>query len=181
MGVNVERFAGFIAGITFAVILSCVLMIIVNKNKRIKTEYDERQELLRGKGYRYGAITAIVYAAILMCCSLNGVSLPVRQEVIYFSIIFVLLLVMTSYCIMTGAYFGLNNDRRRFGIVSFFVVIINLITPVMHIVNGTFIQDGMVSAPCINLLCVILFLAIAIECLIKDIIERKNGEDDEES
>ena len=41
MGVNVERFAGFIAGITFAVILSCVLMIIVNKNKRIKTEEDE--------------------------------------------------------------------------------------------------------------------------------------------
>lgn len=181
MGVNVARVIGFIVGSVFSLVLIAVLMKIMNKNRKIRTEYDERQKLLRGNGYRYGAVVAMLYVFILMFFSLNGVSFPVRQEVIYFSIIFVWALVVTSYCIMTGAYFGLNNDRRRFGIVSVCVVIINLISPVMHIVNGTFLQDGMVSAPCINLMCVILFLAIAIECLIKDIIERKNGEDDEES
>lgn len=181
MGVNVTRAIGFIVGIVFSLVLIAVLMKIVNKNRKIRTEYDERQKLLRGNGYRYGAVVAMVYVFILISFSLSGVSFPVRQEVIYFSIIFVWVLVVTSYCIMTGAYFGLNNDRRRFAIVSFFIVIVNLITPVMSIIDGTFLQEGMVSAPCINLMCVVLFLVIAIECLIKEIIEREDGEDDEES
>ena len=45
--------AGFAVGITVGVILVMVLLKMSNTDKKIKTEYDERQERIRGKAYKY--------------------------------------------------------------------------------------------------------------------------------
>lgn len=171
---------GFLVGILTGIVVFVLLMLVVNKNRSVKTEYDERQELLRGKGFKYGFFAGLIYVVVLMLLDMMEIAIPATQEVIYFSIIFVAATVMTSYCILTGAYFGINNDRKRFYILSIFVMVINLLTPIRFMIDGSFIQNGLLSTSCINLMCATLFFFISVECIIRNVIEKEAGEADEE-
>ena len=58
--------AGFVIGLIVGIILVMVLIKMANKDRRIKTEYDERQEKIRGKAYKYAFYTMIYYQVIFL-------------------------------------------------------------------------------------------------------------------
>ena len=51
---NVEMALGMVTGLVLGLILFIIILKVTKKDGKIKCQYDERQELARGKGFKYG-------------------------------------------------------------------------------------------------------------------------------
>ena len=176
-----EKTIGILVGIIVGILLVPIVLMCINKDKKMKTEYDEMQEIIRGKGFKYGFFTGAIYTALLMILQIAKISIPATQEVIYFSIIFIALAVYVGYCVLKGAYFGLNSNRKRFYIFMFSISLINFAVPINYMIDGSFVQEGIITDSCINLMCGMLFFVVGICGVVKISIDAKGRTADEES
>lgn len=175
MEYNIGRLLGCVVGMLFGIALVLIAARFANKNKRLKTEYDERQEALRGVGYKYGFYAMFIYAAINMILALAEVPLPLEPSVLAFSYIVLGGIVDISYCIMHDCYWGLNNNRTKWGAVMGVAALINVVAVIMAIKEGAMVVDGRISTPGINAMCAILLLYLAACVAVKAIIDKKEA------
>ena len=61
---NFGKMTGILTGVVIGLVVLAVIFVICNKNRKLKTEYDERQQILRGNGYRFGFYAMTVWAGI---------------------------------------------------------------------------------------------------------------------
>ena len=171
--------AGYIfVGVFVGIIISVIFVKAYNTDNKFKTDYDERQEAIRGRGYKYAAYTAWALLGLLCCFKIAKIDLHMDDAMIAFSILVISLLVQTVHAVMNDAYFGSNNNRRKY--LIFFVVIgaINIAAAVSRYVAGEMIVDGTLTWRGINGLCGLMFVVLGIALGIKNFISKK--EDDEE-
>ena len=159
---NIPRMLGMLTGIAVGLIIALVIFRFVNRDGKVKTTYDEMQEVYRGRGFRIGFYTLLIYLALLMVLDMGGITLPMEGSVLYFSGIFLGLAVDIIYCMIHGAYFGINNNARKYVIVMMFPTLINLAVGIGAFLSGSMFADGRLQTPFINLLCGILFLIVVI-------------------
>ena len=175
----------FAACVTVGVIVGLLISIIVikftNKDGKSKTQYDEMQELERGKAYKYAFWTMCGVAALIGCLSLFEIKMPFDMFTLFLMVIMSGAVVQASYCIMKDAYIGLNTNKVRTGIALVLIGIINLINVVLFIVKGKFFVDGMFNLSFSNLLCGLGMLIIGFMFVIKNVVSKKEDSGDEES
>lgn len=170
---NGARMAGSVVGILIAlVIVFIIIRYVVNKDKKMFTEYDEMQKQIRGKGYKYACYAMLIFEA-LMCVLSLGINLPAEQYVTHFCAIIVGVTVQASYCIWNDAYVGLNTNIKRYIIFMAIVSVFNLWTAFMSWREGELFTDGKFQAPAINLLCGLMFAIIGIVGLAKKLSDRE--------
>lgn len=174
-----EYSIGKLIGASVGLLVGIVLVIIAtkfsNRNKSLKTEYDERQQILRGVGFKYGFYGMLIYGAITTILGIADLPLPLEPAVMGFSYVFIGAIIDIGYCIFHDCYWGLNNNRLRWGIVMAVAGVINAIAAIVAIKEGAFINDGNVSTPGINALCAILLICLAIFVAIKASMEKKEA------
>ncbi|MBQ7587323.1 MAG: hypothetical protein IJT37_04785 [Lachnospiraceae bacterium] len=171
--------AGFVIGLIVGIILVMVLIKMANKDRRIKTEYDERQEKIRGKAYKYAFYTMIYYQVILIGLSFAELSLPIDRYVLECFGIFLSCTVLGGYCVWHDVYWGLNNDHRRYYIVFGVCLFLNLIPVIVPAIKGEFAGNGLSGAPMLNLMVIFMMVVLLAELGIKHLIDKKteDGED----
>lgn len=186
---SVEYNIGFVIGLVVAIGAAVLFLSYIakknNTNGRLRTEYDERQKLEVGKGYKIGYWTLLGYLALVMAADSvaagNGAELPADFGVLAFTGIIISIMVFCTYCIMTEAYWGLNNNRNRYVILLAAIGIINLVLAILSIIRGDMIIDGKLQGSFINLLCAVLMAEVLAADLIKRISDKnKEVTDDEE-
>ena len=155
---NIYKSAGVAIGILVGLVIAFALIIIANKNRKIKSEYDERQLRIRGDAYRYAFYTVVIYEVILFVVEIGGFALPLEEYVLHFAGILFGVLVLSGYCIWKDAYWGLNNNRKRYGIILVVAGLLNALPVVMTLVAG----DGD-SFPWVNLLTTVMLLVVGVE------------------
>lgn len=170
---GIFRASGMAAGLVVGLIICIILFRYMNKDKKILTKYDERQEMARGRAYKYGFWAAMAAAAVVMIMDVAGITLA-SSFTKYFFIMFVGILVQITYSIFNDAYMGINTNKKRLMIISIIAGLCNLLGVIGNIKGGTFIVDGIISDAGSNLLCCILLVAAGIELLIKDRMDRKH-------
>lgn len=173
------RIIGIVVGFLVGLVIAVFIVGLTNKNKDGKFgkfEYDERQERLGGKSFKFAFLVTCGYTVLLTGLSIFNVSIPAVEPLIYFSILFVGVLAMSSFSIWNDSYWGLNTDRKQFIIIMTFVTLINFIVPIRFIIDGSFIKDGKIGLSGLNLLCGILFLAIFVQDAIKRAIDKKEAD-----
>lgn len=153
-------------------VLVGLLMKAINRDGKIKTEYDERQKEARGKGYMYGFWAIIIANALLFTFS-NSFDMTVLGSTVYFMPILVGVIVQVTYCIFKDAYIGLNNNMTRFVIIMSIVTVFNLFVGVKAYLDGELIKQGTVSSAFVNVLCGGIFLILTIELGIKKILDSR--------
>ncbi|MBQ5559652.1 MAG: hypothetical protein IIT46_07730 [Lachnospiraceae bacterium] len=153
-------------------LLLVVFMKAINRDGKIKTEYDERQKEARGKGYMYGFWAIIIANALLFTFS-NSFDMTVLGSTVYFMPILVGVIVQVTYCIFKDAYIGLNNNMTRFVIIMSIVTVFNLFVGVKAYLDGELIKQGTVSSAFVNVLCGGIFLILTIELGIKKILDSR--------
>ena len=153
-------------------VLVGLLMKAINRDGKIKTEYDERQKEARGKGYMYGFWAIIIANALLFTFS-NSFDMTVLGSTVYFIPILVGVIVQVTYCIFKDAYIGLNNNMTRFVIIMSIVTVFNLFVGVKAYLDGELIKQGTVSSAFVNVLCGGIFLILTIELGIKKILDSR--------
>ena len=168
---------GLAIGITVGLIICIFVFRYMNKDKKMVTKYDEMQDIVRGRAYKYSFWVLLILIAILACLDLGGIDLPMERLVLYFMLIFISVLVQTGYCIWNDAYIGINTNVKRFVIVAVVISAINLLSACMAIKTGNMVVDGKLSTPFINFLCAVLFLIVGIEIVVKNAIDKRSAED----
>lgn len=157
---------GYLVGMLVGVAVGLVLVALCFKYVRIRKgsnfEYDERQQLARGNGFKYAYVTSIVYNGVLCLLTMAGIPLPIAQSVLIMIGILLSVLVYVIYCIQHDAYVSLNENANRLMIVFVILGGFNTLIGVMHLIHGTMFKDGVFTFHGINLLCGIFLLLVAV-------------------
>ncbi|MCR5507120.1 MAG: hypothetical protein K6F34_00385 [Lachnospiraceae bacterium] len=170
---------GFAIGLTVGIILVIILFKVANTNRKVKTEYDERQQKIRGKAYKYAFYTMVCYQLLLVGLSIAEITVPFESFVVEFFGIFLGATVLGAYCIWNDVYWGLNNDHKRYYIIFSVCLLLNLLPVLMPALRGEFARSGMSGAPMLNVIVIIMMMILIAELCIKHLVDR-NKKDEED-
>ena len=173
---NSARQMGIAIGIVVGIIIVMIVLKAINKDGKMRTEYDEMQEKARGKAYMYAFWAIAIYECIMMLLT-SGTSLPVDGFVVHFGAVIVGVLVQASYSIWHDAYIGLNTNPAKFAVFAVIISLFNFGISIPAIVKGNMVENGVLQMPAANLLCGILFIVIGIEIFIKMVADKSRTEE----
>ena len=169
------RSAGLVFGLLVGLVLAVILLRYMNRDHRVKTEYDEMQKNIRNQGYCFGFYTVLIFEAIL-CLVPSFIRIPAEPIVVHFLPIFLGVTVHASYCIWKDAYVGLNTNLKRYLAVAVLASLINFLAFFMAWKNGSLVVDGILQGPFVNLLCALMFAIIGIVGLLRKSVKREEEE-----
>lgn len=179
-----EHTAGYLVGVGIGVAIGLIVVAVILKVTRndggIRCKFDERQAIIRGKGYQYGFISLVICNILYALLSATDLKLPVDLDMAVFLGIFISIVVMISYLIWHDAYFALNERRPRVMIAFMLIAALNLWLGVKSILEGRAVRDGVLTGGSLNLFCGILFIIIFVVLLAKHIKEASGMQEDEE-
>ena len=169
---------GWIIGIMVGIVLVVAILKLINRNGKAKTEYDERQKLERGKAYMVAFYATIFTCAVMMTLHIFEVGIEVLGINAWFLPIIVGIITQVSYSVFHDAYEGLNTNMSRFFILMAFIGGFNLVFAVIAFVRNGLLKDGVVVPQFTNFLCGILFLILAVELLVKRVMDQRGERED---
>lgn len=146
---SIEYMAGLIVGIFVAVL---VLWLIGRKAKsKGPAQYDERQQAARGKAYRTGFFTILLYCLLYAAVSAFGI-VWCKDAVGMFIGCLVGITAFVLSAIRHDAYFGVNEDVRTMMRLGTAVVFFCFLGGIMEIIAGDMIEDGLLTGNVLSLL-----------------------------
>ena len=167
-----------ILSFTVAFIAVQIFKIIMFKKDKDYSGYDERQELIRGRAFRYGFLTlAFSLAAVTLWEECVG-ALPIEFSLLMMACLMVGCLVVILYDIWQDAYWGIRQTSGSNAAIVLMVAVM-----VMQylgfrghanagdvIVNGVLTWDGG-----IYLLIFAFFALIIVNLLLKAWVDKRGG------
>lgn len=164
---NKWMIAGIITGLVVGLVAIVIVAVISKiKNKEIKCKYDERQELVRGKGFKYAFFTLLVYDVIYgLVCEL-GISMSI--DAFTGNVIGILIgtMVYAVYTIMNDGYFAINRNPKKV-VSSLLVIGLANLTIGLTQYSGHVDVEGYTPG-LINVACAVAFMVIGVVLLIKN-------------
>lgn len=160
---------GLAVGIVAAALLFLVIGYVVKKKcpDRGETKYDERQEAARGRVFRQAYFTLLIYllayglfdvlTGIVWCERFVGVFIGALLSVTVFAV----------GSVMNDAYFRVNENPRFWVILFIAMAVLNLGLGIWHMVDGDFVEDGMLSYNSMNFLVGLMCAALPCAVLVK--------------
>lgn len=174
-----EYMAGYALGVFLVLFAAIAIWVFVRKmsttDGRTKCSFDERQELVRGKGFKYGFFTLIIYD-MAICCVAGAypeVLSFVDAQLQMFIGVVLSVVVFACYCIWNEGYFALNEHPKRLLIIFAFVAILNTIIGIINAIDGMYVVEGVLTFSCSNIVCAAMFYIIFVVLLMKTISNKK--------
>ena len=131
--------------------IAFVLIIIMKTDRSMKCKYDERQELIRGRGFKYGFFS-IIGMTLIFACFREELSKIMDTLIQDFAIVMVGLIVYVVYCIWNDAYFALNESKTKIAIIFFAIAVVNIILCFMQASVGNMFVNGRLEVGGIHIL-----------------------------
>lgn len=168
--------------ILFSIIVGILLAKLFQRKTRTdnskKCRYDERQEVVRGKGFKYGFFTILICNGLSVCLKIAEVPLFAELELPIIIGSFTGIGIWAVYCIWNEGYFALNENKGKIMILFITAAIMNFTAGIASIVHGTIIQDGKLTYQSINFFGGLLFIIIFLTMFLKKAY--KDGRDEQE-
>ncbi len=165
---------GFVFGIVIiSAIIIIPMLIALTKDGKLKRKYDERQEAIRGRGFKIAFYTMVtmnmLYGFFQVACK----ELPIEPSVVVFIIVFMGVGVYAWYTILNDGYFALN-ERIPQTLVAFTIIgLVNLLIGLANIMDGTIMNEGVIRFESISIVCGIFMLITVLVILIKQHKDKK--------
>ena len=145
---SIEYLAGLIIGILVAVL---VLWLIARKSKRKSpAQYDERQQIARGKAYSVGFFTILIYCLLYAIVSAFGVRWC-QDAVAMFIGCFAGITAFVVSAIKHDAYFGINEDVKTMMRLGTVIVIFCFLGGFIQLFEGEMVEDGLLNGNVMSL------------------------------
>ncbi|MDE6759322.1 MAG: hypothetical protein K2J90_01440 [Lachnospiraceae bacterium] len=183
---SVYYYLGMIFGVIFTFLLLAFLKWLVGKmGGRVercgrKDSYDERQQLARGKAYKYAFFTLIFYMTVVSLISeFNRISWFMSFCGIWIGVC-LSIMVFAVICILEDAYMSLYENAKGIIMIFSIVAIMNLAVIVRVIVERRpILENGAISLDYMNLVVgVMICVILAVFC--GKVIYNKRHLDEEE-
>ena len=113
----------------FLMALFLLGLVMLRKRRKGSAAYDERQEAVRGRGYRNAYVITNVLILIYALGFNGGLDHIVSPSLILCAILLIGGLVLSGYCIFRDAYWGFNQKKKR-SIFIFWIILILLYIPI---------------------------------------------------
>ena len=181
MSMNRRGFSGnLMYGMVFVILISAALVVLIialcTEGKRLESpRYDERQELERGRGFKYGFFTLIIYFAFALCMDAAELLPEMDNAVLYTAGIMVGVMAYVVYCIWHESYFALNEKKNVIMITFAGIAAVNLILGINSILSGEMVKNGVLTFRATNLLCAAMFIVLFATVLLKKISDSIKG------
>lgn len=173
---KVELLAGIVCGVIVGIILVVIVLKITKTNGKIKCEFDERQEAIRGKGFKYAFFTLLIYDAAYGLIDLCLTETYADTLLMLMIGIAVSVVVYAGYAIWHESYFALNESPKKF-LVSFTVIaMVNLVLTGIYANEGWLVQNGRLTFYWANLVAGLMFFAIMIILGVKLLVVKKEAD-----
>lgn len=164
---HLQALAVFI-GTVLGALLVVILLAVSTSGDTMKQNYDERQELLQGRGAKYAFYTMmIVNGALSLLEAAEAIVLPMSTGLGLMLSTLVGVGVFAVYCIWKEAYFALNQKSK---VVVVMLVIggwINLWVGISAFRAGLAVYNNQLTVRSMNLFCGILMLIICAALILK--------------
>ena len=154
-------------------ILVIFIVIMVAKGAKQKQEYDERQQMERLKASRLGFL-------VMLCIAfLYTIFLSAWEPMRAYSALFLCVLLFSGlgsyavYAIIKDAFLGIKQSPGRYLLLCVAIILANLITPIIALVQGTPAAEYLKSLMVMNLVIPLTFSVIGIALIVKMIRARK--------
>lgn len=135
---NMMHMLGFLCGL----IVACIATVIVKKGFLGKCKYDERQQIVRGKGFRSGFFGWMMFNGIYIVADIGFEIEVMDTSLAMFSGMLIGAVICVSYCIWNEGYFSLNDNPKRVIIVLAAIALLNGICSIYAIHKGVLLQNG---------------------------------------
>lgn len=162
-----------ILGLLFGIVLCIVLLIITTKNGTLKRDYDERQQMVRGKGARYGFFTVMGCNGLFILWDIGVKDIAMELSVAMIISVLVGIIVYVSYCIWNEGYFSMNEKPKSLVWVFIVLAFVNLGIFFQACKAGEAIKNGVLTFRTMNLFCAIMMVIVLIVLLCKMISKKK--------
>lgn len=166
--------AGVICGLVIGGLMVIVLLKAMNADHSIKCKYDERQQLVRGKGFKYAFFTLLGYN--LLAGMLNDLVFkkPIMDMPITMALGAIIgVLVYVLYCIWNEGYISLNENPKKVMIAFTVIGIANIGLGIGKILHEGLTENGMLTIDSINLLLGVMMLITVGALAIKSALNKK--------
>lgn len=171
----------YAAGLAFGIVTALIIFGLIWKfnKKSMKGTFDERQELVRGRGYKYACFTFLGLLVIdLLIESLEAFeTLPITRTLAIFIMILAGVMVYALYCVKNDSYFGVGTDSRTYRAVMWIVIVCNAVSGFTGLKDGAMEDGKLAFGPCASLLFCLAFVILMISISVK---QRKAAEEAEE-
>lgn len=171
---------GAALGMVFGLILVVLILALTKKGEDTKCKFDERQELVRGRGFKYAFFFMLICSlALFMLGSLEMLSGWLADNAL--AVVSILgITVYACYCIWYDAYFALNENRTSLMVVISIAGVVNLGLGIGGLVERITAEASahVVQQPFtgLNLLVGIMFVVIVGTMILKRVL--KDGKDE---
>lgn len=169
---SVAYIAGIVCGV-LVVALVCWLVLHINKKTGVeKREYDERQQAIRDKGFRFAYLSLLGYMAVF--AFLYSLDI-IRGEMSGWLFIGVIasLLVHIVYSIYNDAYFRVSDSPKSFIILFSILGVSNIGLGIMKRMNGE-VEGAFPAYGDLNLIIGVMLLITMVNILIKFAIDKRS-------
>lgn len=168
---NTAMALGFVTGILLVAIVCTVIAKMAKKKGSLgKGEYDERQQIARGKAFTWAYATLLVYLAVWMV--FRSMEIPFFMEGISVMIgVLLSIAVFVAGAIFQDAYFKASESPRTWLIIITAVSLLNLGIGIGRLFRGETIADRLYNN--MNLFVGALFVVVLICVVIKRAIDRR--------
>lgn len=178
-GKDISWYAGFAVGLLAVIIISAIVKALLRRRGEAPGAYDERQQVQRGKAHQRAYMTLMVLLLIdAVVCGVLELQWA-EPGVDAFVCLFISVGVFVVNCIMRDAYFTVNQTPRRYLWIIGVVVACQIPATVMHAVEGSFVEDGLLTVAVLNPACLVLFGIVLVTLLIKLRRDKADGECEE--
>lgn len=175
MGYKLGVVVGVLAGLVIAALLIRWSRV---KGRKRRCEFDERQELIRGRGFKYGFYTLLIYMFAYGFME-SILERPFIDPMVGSSVgCMIGITVWAGYGIWHDAYLALNENVKKIYIIFIAALVFNLASGIMHIIEGDIIENDVLSIGGLNLLCGFMILVILIIMGAKNLRDRRMEDED---
>ena len=171
-----EYYLGVVLGVFIAGIIGVVFIFVMKRytktDNSITCKYDERQQLVRGTGFKYGFFSLIFYnvaAAILI--SIEKKQYVDHPTLMLLGILFGIF-IYVAYCVWHESYFSLNDNPKRVIVVFVLLALLNFGVGYRALRQGVLLEDGMLTVNSFNIFCGIFLLLLFFVMVAKHICKR---------
>lgn len=170
---------GLCVGLVAGMILVAIFALVTKRGNSAKSEYDERQQEIRGRASQYSFGTLIILDAVIALLHILEIEIPVSVEMEFFCSIIIALSVQITYCLFHDAYFSLNEKKTSLAISYVLIYLLNAAVSVKEIREKLLIVDGKLAYTSLNLVVVGFLTYVGIIIWIKSYMDKRRRSDEE--
>ncbi len=172
-GSGMERI-GFLAGIITGCCVAVLLFKMMKKDRSAKCKYDERQQIVRGRGFQYGFFGWMAFNGF---CIVADIGLEVHFMDLSMTLFCGMVIgtaIYVSYSVWHDGYFSLNENPKRVLSILITATALNVACAVYRIHNGLLEHGVLTFLNGANLMIAIVMVFLLAVMFVKWAAERRN-------